>query len=312
MRGSRSLLNATLPLLVEPGGTKTLVPPSLFTLHSASLAHPRQIPTPGRIRRICIHTGATPCAHLAAGLDHRPAWGSSGSGTIRRPGPVDMDSDLRGHSVAKIHPRAGVRIRTGDAGPDDRGRVGRPGLVVQGVEIARPGGGAEIIRGNQRREEYCSSKHDGTGHRTLCRRACRSRQLDVPSILTLDQPHHRIGSRGDTSERRIVRIRHLVRPTRTDDTDHRIRGIHQIDVIAIGGVRLAAPRVHHVVFNSEQVLLLSVGLVGVTQVATRSEEDPDFIRIVNRHRRCGRDRPRFHYGPARGGVVIEGIDHLRG
>lgn len=75
-----------------------------------------------------------------------------------------MDSDLRGYSVAKIHPRVAVRIRTGDAGPDDRSRDRRPGLVVQGIEIARPSGGAEIIRGNERRKEDRASKHDRAGH----------------------------------------------------------------------------------------------------------------------------------------------------
>lgn len=79
---------------------------------------PRQISTPGRIRRIGINTRAAPCAHLAAGLDRRPAWGSTGQVT----GPVDMDGDFRGHSVAETHPRIAVRIRTGGAGPDDRRR----------------------------------------------------------------------------------------------------------------------------------------------------------------------------------------------
>lgn len=226
MRQSRSLLNATFPLLVEPGGTKTLVSPGSFSLYSGPLTHPGHIPTPGRIRPTCRLTLAAPRAHLATHLDRRPA-SARNTGTIRRPCPVDMDSDLRGHPLAHTDPIGAVRIRTGGGGPDDRRRVRRPGLIVQGIEIARPGGGAEIIRGNECREEYRSSKHDGAGHRPLCRRAGRSHQLDVPSVFARDQPRHRVGSRGHTSQRWIVRIRHLIRPTRTDDTDHRIRGVHQ-------------------------------------------------------------------------------------
>jgi len=137
-----------------------------------------------------------------------------------------MDSDLRGHPLAKSNPSAADRIRTGGAGPDDRRRVGRPGLVIQRVEVTRPRGGAEIIRGNERREKYCSSKHDGARHGPLCRRASRRHQLDVPSILALDQSRHRVETRIDTSDRRVIRVRHLVRPGRTDDTNHRIRGVH--------------------------------------------------------------------------------------
>lgn len=79
-----------------------------------------------------------------------------------------MDSDLRGHPLTHRDPSGAVRIRTGGGGPDDWRRVRRPGLIVQGIEIARPGGGAEIIRGNERRKKYCSGNHDGAGHRPLC------------------------------------------------------------------------------------------------------------------------------------------------
>lgn len=143
--------------------------PTLLNLRSPSLMLPRHVPTPRRIRGICICTSGAPCAHLTAELDRRPTWGSSGKVTSS----VDMDSDLRGHSGAKIHPRITDRIRTGGAGPDDRRRIGRPGLVIQRVQIARPSRSAEIIRGHERREKHRPSKHNGIGHRPLCRRAGR-------------------------------------------------------------------------------------------------------------------------------------------
>lgn len=229
-----------------------------------------------------------------------------------------MDSDLRGHPLANSNSRIVVRIRAGGAGPDDRRRVGRTGLIIQRVEIARSGRSAEIIRGNERRKEYRSGKHDGARHRPLCRRAGRSHQLDVPPILALDQPDQRGASRGDISEGRIVRVRHLVRPRRTDNTDHRIRGVYQsfgtssIVNYAVCGVCLSTAPIHHVVFNSEQILLLGIGLVGVTQIAARPEEDPDLIRIIDGHRWPGRHRPHLHRGSTPCIVVIEVVDHFRG
>lgn len=204
-----------------------LGPPGPFTLYSSSLAYPRQIPAPGRVRPTCIFTLAAPGTHLAAELDRWLASSSTSTGgTVRCSRPVDMDRDLRGNPLAHQDPGVAVRICTGGTGPDNRRRIGRPSLVIQGIEITRPGGGAEIIRRYECRKEHRSGKHDWTGDRPFCRRAGSGHQLDVPSILALNQPDHRVGPRGHISESRIVRIGHLVRPSRTDDTDHRISCIY--------------------------------------------------------------------------------------